>query len=113
LEHDGQTALSVIERTAAVVDYRYVLCVGNFKHLEDVMNFASASAFLIMGAAIAMVGAVSAPNEASAAPICPQFVTNYCVFNSHHLIFTAETNPCFAKERHWTVIYQGQCKFRH
>jgi hypothetical protein len=103
----------VIERTAAVVDYHYVLCVANFKHLEDVMNFSSARAFLIVGAAAAMVGAVSASNEASAGPICPQFVTNYCVFNSHHLIFTAETNPCFAKERHWTVVYQGQCKFRH
>jgi hypothetical protein len=77
------------------------------------MNFSSARAFLIVGAAIASLAAVSAPIGASAAQICPQFVTNYCVYNSHHLIFTAETNPCFAKERHWTVIYQGQCKFRH
>ena len=80
------------------------------------MNFSSARAFLIVGAAIASLAAVSAPIGASAAApaaVCPQFVTNYCVYNSHHLIFTAETNPCFAKERHWTVIYQGQCKFRH
>jgi hypothetical protein len=77
------------------------------------MNFSSVRTFLIMGAAIAMVEGVSATNKASAAPICPHFVTNYCVFNSHHLIFTAETNPCFAKERYWTVIYLGQCKFRH
>jgi hypothetical protein len=103
----------VIQRTAAVVDYRYVLCVAKIKHLEDVMNFSSARAFLIVGAAIAVVGGVSAPNKASAASICPQFLTDYCVFNSHHLIFTAGTNPCFAKERHWTVIYQGQCKVRH
>jgi hypothetical protein len=93
----------VTEGTAAVVDSRCILFIG--KHLEDVMDFSSARAFLIVGAAIATVGGVSAPNKASAAPICPQFVTNYCVFNSHHLIFTAETNPCFAKERHWTVIY--------
>jgi hypothetical protein len=58
-----------------------------------------------------LAGAVS--TEASAAPICPQFVAKYCVYNSHHLIFTAETNPCFAKQRHWTVIYQGQCRFGH
>ena len=77
------------------------------------MNFLVARAFLIVTAAIAMVGAVSALDEASAAPICPQFVTKYCVHDSHHLIFTAETNPCFARERHWTVIYQGQCRFRH
>jgi hypothetical protein len=77
------------------------------------MNFSSARAFLIVGAAIASLAAVSAPIGASAAAVSPQFVTNYCVYNSHHLIFTAETNPCFAKERHWTVIYQGQCKFRH
>jgi hypothetical protein len=77
------------------------------------MNFSSARAFLIVGAAIASLAAVSPPIGASAAAVCPQFVTNYCVYNSHHLIFTAETNPCFAKERHWTVIYQGQCKFRH
>ena len=102
-----------MERTAAVVSYCYVLFVANFKHLEDVMNFLPARAFLIMGAAIATVAAVTAPIEASAAAVCPQFVTNYCVYNSHHLIFTAETNPCFAKERHWTVIYQGQCRFRH
>ena len=55
------------------------------------MNFSLARAFLIVGAAAAMVAAVSASNKASAGPICPQFVTNYCVFNSHHLIFTAET----------------------
>jgi len=77
------------------------------------MNFSSTRTFLMMGAALALVGVISAPIEAFAAPICPQFVTNYCVFNSHHLIFTAETNPCFAKERDWTVVYQGQCKFRH
>jgi hypothetical protein len=77
------------------------------------MNFSSARGFLIVGAMVASLGAGFAPTEASAAAICPQFVTNYCVYNSHHLIFTAETNPCFAKERHWTVIYQGQCRFRH
>ena len=48
--------------------------------------------------------------EASAAPICPQFVTKYCVYNSSRLIVTAETNPCFAKQRHWTVIYRGTCR---
>jgi hypothetical protein len=76
------------------------------------MNFSSARGFLIVGAMVASLGAGFAPTEASAAAICPQFVTNYCVFNSHHLIFTAETNPCFARQRHWTVIYQGQCRFR-
>jgi hypothetical protein len=81
--------------------------------MEGVMNFSSARAFLIVGATVASLGAVSAPIEASAAGVCPQFVTNYCVYNSHHLIFTAATNPCFAKERHWTVIYQGACKIRH
>jgi hypothetical protein len=80
--------------------------------MEGVMNFSSARAFLIVGSTIASVGAVSAPIEAFAAPVCPQFVTNYCVYNSHHLIFTAKTNPCLARERHWTVIYEGQCKVR-
>jgi hypothetical protein len=65
--------------------------------------------------ALGLLG-VSVSTEASAANprICPQFVTKYCVYNSSKLIFTAETNPCFAKQRHWTVIYLGQCRFgRH
>jgi hypothetical protein len=72
--------------------------------MEGVMNFSLARAFLILGSTIATVGAVSAPTKAFAAAVCPQFVTNYCVYNSSHL--------CFAKQRHWTVIYQGQCKIR-
>jgi hypothetical protein len=98
----------VTERTAIVVGYCYALSIAN-PSMEGVMNFSLARAFLILGSTI---GAVSAPIEAFAAPICPQFVTNYCVYNSSHLIFTAKTNPCFAKQRHWTVIYQGQCKIR-
>jgi hypothetical protein len=80
--------------------------------MEGVMNFSLARAFLILGSTIATVVAVSAPTKAFAAAVCPQFVTNYCVYNSNHLIFTAATNPCFAKQRHWTVIYQGRCKIR-
>ena len=76
------------------------------------MNFSLARTFLILGSTITTVGATSAPTNAFAAPVCPQFVTNYCVYNSNRLIFTAATNPCLAKQRHWTVIYQGQCKIR-
>jgi hypothetical protein len=54
----------------------------------------------------------SSPSQAAKPKICPQFLAKYCVYNSSRLIFTAETNPCFAKQRHWTVIYAGQCRFR-
>ena len=73
------------------------------------MTFALRS--LTVGAAAAAIG-LWALVEASAATVCPQFVTSYCVYNSSKVIFTAQTNPCFAKQRHWTVIYQGQCRFR-
>jgi hypothetical protein len=63
--------------------------------------------------ALAFLGvSASSPADAASSKICPQFLTKYCVYNSSKLIFTAETNPCFAKQRHWTVIYQGQCRFR-
>ena len=59
-----------------------------------------------------LVASASSPAPAAVPKICPQFLAKYCVYNSSRLIFTAETNPCFAKQRHWTVIYGGQCKFR-
>ena len=59
-----------------------------------------------------LVASASSPVQAAAPKICPQFLAKYCVYNSSRLIFTAETNPCFAKQRHWTVIYGGQCRFR-
>jgi hypothetical protein len=61
-------------------------------------------------ALIALTGAaVSAPS--AQAKICPQFIAKYCVYNKDHLIFSAFTNPCFASEKGWTVIYLGGCKF--
>jgi len=45
------------------------------------------------------------------AKICPQFIAKYCVYDKTQLIFTAFTNPCFASEKGWTVIYRGGCKF--
>jgi hypothetical protein len=101
-----------MERTAAIVGDCYLQLLPTAT-MEGVMNFSSARSFLMVGSTIAAVGAVLAPTAAFAAAVCPQFLTNYCVYDSHHRIFTMETNPCFAKERHWTVIYQGQCKFRH
>jgi hypothetical protein len=74
--------------------------------LSSVRNLLTVSAV-----AAAIVGA-SAPIEALGAGVCPQFVTKYCVYNASKVIFTAETNPCLAKQRHWTVIYAGQCRFR-
>ena len=64
-------------------------------------------------AALAFVAMAWAAVSASSAQakICPQFIAKYCVYNKSHLIFTAFTNPCFASERGWTVIYMGGCKF--
>jgi hypothetical protein len=59
-----------------------------------------------------LVASASSPVQAAIPRTCPQFLAKYCVYNSSRLIFTAETNPCFAKQRHWTVIYGGQCRFR-
>jgi hypothetical protein len=59
-----------------------------------------------------LAASASSPAQAESPKICPQFLTKYCVYNSSRLIFTAETNPCFAKQRHWTIIYGGQCRFR-
>ena len=77
-------------------------------------NLSRLSKFAIAGAAAIGLAGVTLPREASAATpgICPQFVMKYCVYDSSKRIFTAETNPCFAKQRHWTVIYRGQCRFR-
>ena len=46
---------------------------------------------------------------ASEAAICPQYLAKYCVrtASGHHM--TAWTNPCFAKEKHWHILYRGAC----
>ena len=64
-------------------------------------------------AALALVTLAGAALSASGAQakICPQFVAKYCVYNKDHLIFSAFTNPCFASEKGWTVIYPGGCRF--
>ena len=62
---------------------------------------------LAAGAALGLLA-----NEADAKPmICPQFLAKYCVVNSAGRIFTAFTNPCFAKEQHLRVLYMGACRF--
>ncbi|HEY1541233.1 MAG TPA: hypothetical protein VGG01_02395 [Xanthobacteraceae bacterium] len=46
---------------------------------------------------------------ASAAQICPQFLAKYCVVTKSGHRMTAATNPCFAKQRHWRILYRGAC----
>jgi hypothetical protein len=102
----------VIERTAAPVGYRYGFRIADRKH-GGCHEFLIGSRFSDRGRDGRVTRGRFSANPSICGGVCPQFVTNYCVYNSHHLIFTAATNPCFAKERHWTVIYQGACKIRH
>jgi hypothetical protein len=64
---------------------------------------------LLIAAVAAGVGLELAPRAAAAA-ICPQFLTAYCVRNAAGHRFTAETNPCFARQRHWHILYHGHCR---
>ena len=76
------------------------------------MLFSSVRYVLTVPAVAAAIVGASAPIEALGAGVCPQFVTKYCVYNASKVIFTAETNPCLAKQKHWTIIYAGQCRFQ-
>ena len=76
------------------------------------MLFSSVRYVLTVSAVAAAIVGASAPIEAFGAGVCPQFLTKYCVYNSSKVIFTAETNPCLAKQKHWTIIYAGQCRFQ-
>ena len=67
---------------------------------------------LAAASVLGLLASAASPADAANPKICPQFLTKYCVYNSAKLIFTAETNPCFAKQRHLTIIYAGQCRFR-
>jgi hypothetical protein len=43
------------------------------------------------------------------AAACPQFLAKYCVRTASGHRMTAWTNPCFAKQRHWHILYRGAC----
>ena len=89
-----------VERKARSMIWRTLWFLSSVRYLLTVS--AVAAAFV----------AATAPIEAFGAGVCPQFVTKYCVYNSAKVIFTAEINPCLAKQKHWTIIYAGQCRFR-
>jgi hypothetical protein len=63
---------------------------------------------LLIAAVAAGIGLDVAPRAAAAAA-CPQFLTAYCVRNAAGHRFTAETNPCLARLRHWHILYHGHC----
>jgi len=46
----------------------------------------------------------------SYARVCPQFLTKYCVLTRSGHRETVETNPCFARERHWRILHIGACR---
>jgi hypothetical protein len=46
---------------------------------------------------------------ASRAAICPQYLAKYCVVTASGHRMTALTNPCFAKQKHWRILYRGAC----
>jgi len=56
---------------------------------------------------IALVGIASAPPARAAK--CPQFLAKYCVVTASGHRMTAWTNPCFAKQKHWRILYRGAC----
>ena len=66
------------------------------------------------GATALLIAGLSFASPASAAPstprICPQFLTKYCVVTRSGHRMTAETNPCFARQRHWRIPHIGACK---
>jgi hypothetical protein len=63
---------------------------------------------MIAFSSIALVAIDLAPT-ASMAAACPQFLAKYCVRTASGHRMTAWTNPCFAKQRHWHILYRGAC----
>jgi hypothetical protein len=66
-------------------------------------------ATLAAGITGSIFGLYLSPREAAAA-VCPQFLTAYCVVNSAGVRMTVMTNPCFARQRHWRILYRGHCR---
>jgi len=65
---------------------------------------------------IALIAAAAwlafAPGETAVAktPICPLFLTTYCVVNAAGVRSTVETNPCLARREHLRVLHIGRCQ---
>jgi hypothetical protein len=74
---------------------RYVLLAG---------TLAAASAVPAFGQDILTT------DPSARARICPQFLTKYCVVTRSGRRETVETNPCFARERHWRILHAGACR---
>jgi hypothetical protein len=55
------------------------------------------------------VFAIALAPSASMAAACPQFLAKYCVRTASGHRMTEWTNPCFAKQRHWRILYRGAC----
>jgi len=80
--------------------------------MQNMVATRSRLAELSRGVFAAALLATMATTAAMARPtICPLFLAKYCVINKAHLIYTAWTNPCLAREQGLTVLYAGACKF--
>jgi hypothetical protein len=66
--------------------------------------------WMIASSSIALL-AIGPASTASMAAICPQYLAKYCVRTESGERRTEWTNPCFAKERHWRILYRGACRF--
>ncbi len=53
--------------------------------------------------------AIGLAPTASMAAVCPQYLAKYCVVTASGHRMTAWTNPCFAKQKHWRILYRGAC----
>ncbi len=65
-------------------------------------------ACMIVLSSVAALAIDLAPT-ASTAAACPQFLAKYCVRTPSGRRMTAWTNPCFAKQKHWRILYRGAC----
>jgi hypothetical protein len=63
---------------------------------------------MIAFSSIALLAIDLAPT-ASVAAVCPQYLAKYCVVTASGHRMTALTNPCFAKQKHWRILYRGAC----
>ncbi|MFY9692483.1 MAG: hypothetical protein WA776_21345 [Xanthobacteraceae bacterium] len=70
----------------------------------------AAYAAAILGGLAATMTAMPVGSRAEAAPICPQYLAQYCVVEKNGFRHAAWTNPCFAKQQGLRVLHLGMCE---
>ena len=71
---------------------------------------ATLASLALLAGTVAAMTAISAGDRAEAAPVCPHFVTTYCVVDKTGFRHNAETNPCLARRAGMRVLHIGACE---